>query len=177
MYYPRDTETAFWQAALSLAVMPGKCRDLAAWLIAKCQSRSGLPSQMLYADISRGLLLYLCGLNRWSLWPCALKCQQRHAVIARKCTVCHIIVSLLQLLTAVHCSVSLLLSLFNWAEKNLRLVLHLRHFVFTQHHWILLWSPSFCLQKSVFCIEKIMSISKAYARKRINILTHGKVRP
>lgn len=31
----------------------------------------------------------LCGFNRISLWPCALKCQQRHAVIARKRTVCH----------------------------------------------------------------------------------------
>lgn len=72
---------------LLFLLTPGKRRDLA-----PCKSHSGLLSQMLYTGISRRLLLYLCGLNRLSLWPHALECQQRLAVIARKCTVCQIIV-------------------------------------------------------------------------------------
>lgn len=88
MHYPRDTETAFDR--LLFLLTPGKRRDLA-----PCKSHSGLLSQMLYTGISRRLLLFLCGLNRSlasSLWPHALECQQRLAVIARKCTVCQIIV-------------------------------------------------------------------------------------
>lgn len=75
---------------LLFLLTPGKRRDLA-----PCKSHSGLLSQMLYTGISRRLLLFLCGLNRSlasSLWPHALECQQRLAVIARKCTVCQIIV-------------------------------------------------------------------------------------
>lgn len=72
---------------LLFLLTPGKCRYLA-----PCKPHSGLLSQKLYTGISRRLLLYMWGLNRSSLWPRALECQQRLAVIARKCTVCQITV-------------------------------------------------------------------------------------
>lgn len=83
----QGTQKQLFDRLLLFLLTPGKCRDLA-----PCESHSGLLSQMLYTGISRRLLLYLCGLTRSSLWPRALECQQRLAVIARKCTVCQIIV-------------------------------------------------------------------------------------
>lgn len=83
----QGTQKQLFDRLLLFLLTPGKCRDLA-----PRKSHSGLLSQMLYTGISRRLLLYLCGLTRLSLWPRALECQQRLAVIARKCTVCQIIV-------------------------------------------------------------------------------------